>query len=119
MGAYGDCVYGDGPYGGEPFPIGRLAGSLTLGTSAATLFTSCGRSIIQEIHVSNPSGAPVDLTVSVGADAAAGRLFDGLAIMADSERSFRFMLPLENGEVMEAFAGTDAVLNITVDAHTV
>jgi hypothetical protein len=95
----------------------RFAGPVKLGTSAATLFTSSGRSLIEEVHVQNPSGSPVDLTVSIGADAAGTRIFDGLSIAADSEKKFRFVLPLENGEIMQAFAGTNNVLDITVDGQ--
>lgn len=95
----------------------RFAGPLKLTNTAATLFTSSGRSLIEEIHVQNPSASPVDLTLSVGTDAAGTRIMDGLAIAADSEKKFRFVLPLENGEIMQGFASTTAVLDITIDGR--
>ncbi|MDH4046369.1 MAG: hypothetical protein OEW06_18130 [Gemmatimonadota bacterium] len=95
----------------------RFAGPTILGTGAATLFTSSGDSLVEMVHVSNPTGSPVDLTMSLGADAAGTRFIDGLPIAADSERKFRFYLPLADGEILQAFAGTGSVLVATIDGR--
>ena len=101
---------------GTPGPA-RFAGPTVLGTGAATLFTSSGDSLVEMVHVSNPTGSPVDLTMSLGADAAGTRFIDGLAIPADSERKFRFYLPLADSEIVQAFAGTGSALVVTVDGQ--
>jgi hypothetical protein len=95
----------------------RFAGPLRLGTSPTTLLTSTGRSLIEMIHLSNPSGSPVDFTLSIGDDAAGTRIYDGYSIPADTERKLRQLFVLENGETVQAFAGTDAVLDISVDGR--
>lgn len=55
--------------------------------------------------------------MSIGADTAAGRIFDGFSIAADSERDFRFMFTLEIGESIQAYAGTNAVLDVTLQGE--
>lgn len=110
---YGSDAYGSGPYGGAAWQ----GGPLLLTDSPATIFTSTGRSLIHVIWVSNPSGADVDLTMSVGTDAVGTRLFDGFPIGADSERGFRQVLVLEDGEILQAFASQDAVLDVLLDGQ--
>lgn len=95
----------------------RLAGPSRLTNSAATLFTSSGRTQVDYVHVDNPSGSPVDLTLSIGADAAGTRIIDGLSVPADSEREFRFFFVLEDTEILQGFASTDAVLDLIVNGQ--
>ena len=94
----------------------RLAGPAQVSNSAATKYTSPATgAIVREIHVSNPSGSPVDFTLSVGTDAAGTRLYDGLSIPADSVRTFYHYIVLGNAEIIQAFAGTNNILTLTLD----
>jgi hypothetical protein len=56
----------------------------------------------------------VDFTLSIGADAAGTRLFDGYAIGADSARTFWCYHALTNAEIVQALAGTNNVITLTL-----
>lgn len=94
----------------------RLYGPALLATSAATLFNvppRC-RSIIDHIRLVNNTSSAVDVTMSVGADAAGTRLWDSLTLAADASKSVRGPFTLEDAEVFQAFAGTSNAVTITV-----
>lgn len=95
----------------------RFAGPALLTTTAATQFTTSAneQAIIRHIHVSNPTAGAVDLTMSIGADAAATRIFDGYSIAADSVFDHYCLYVLAETEVMQALAGTASALTITID----
>jgi hypothetical protein len=86
----------------------RLAGPAALTTSAATKYTAPtgGKAIIRELRVSNPSAAPVDLTVSIGADAVGTRIIDGYPIPADTTMPFFGYWVIESAEVVQMKAST-------------
>lgn len=93
----------------------RLSGPTVLTGSAVTQFTGAsGGSRIETISVSNPSASPVDLTLSIGADAAGTRYYDDYAIPADTEVSYNLYLPINADEPVQAFAGTAGVLVLTI-----
>jgi hypothetical protein len=99
--------------------IDRLSGPALLSASAATIYTTpAGGALLETIDVSNPSGSPVDLTISIGTDAAGTRIYDGLPILADSKRLLRVYLPLSSAEVVQAKASTGSVLNVTLNGKT-
>jgi hypothetical protein len=70
---------------------------------------------VKHIHVQNPTASTVDFTLSIGANAAGTRLFDGLPIPADSERSFWGPYTLTAAEIIQAVAGTTNVITLTID----
>lgn len=84
------------------------------------------RYVIRHIHVSNPSGAAVGFTASIGVDAAGTRIFDDFSVAAAAEgetesvKDFWGAWVLEAGDTFEAYAGTDATLVMTVagERHT-
>jgi hypothetical protein len=86
--------------------------------SAATVFTSSGDSLVEMIHLYNQHSSAVTFTLSVGTDAAGTRLWDSYPIPADKDVKLRLYLALADGEVLQAYSGTDAVLNISVDGRT-
>jgi hypothetical protein len=93
----------------------RLAGPALVSNSAATKYTApAGGALVRSIHVSNPSGSAVDFTLSIGADAAGTRLFDGYAIGADSAETFWCYHALTNAEIVQALAGTNNVITLTL-----
>ncbi len=94
----------------------RLAGPALVTNSAATKYTApAGGALIRAIHVSNPSGAPVDFTLSIGTDAAGTRLYDGYPFPIDFATTFWCYHALTSGEIVQAFAGTNNVLTLTLD----
>ncbi len=97
----------------------RLSGPAQLSGAATTLYTvpAATKTVVRYIHVQNPSASPVALTMSIGADAAGVRIYDALAIAANSAQDFFCYHVLEATEVLQAFAGTASVLVVTVDGE--
>jgi hypothetical protein len=101
----------------------RLFGPAALTNAAATKYTvpANTKTIIRQIHLQNPSGAAVPVTVSIGADAAATRILDAYSLAAaavgepDSVYDPPCYYVLEAGEVIQAFAGTTAVIVMTIN----
>lgn len=95
----------------------RLAGPAQVSNAAATKYTTPAstRTRILHIHVQNPSGSAVDFTMSIGTDAAGTRIFDGFSIPADSAKSFYGPYTLEAAEIIQAFAGTNNIITLTID----
>lgn len=99
----------------------RLAGPAQVSNAAATKYTvpASTKTVLRSIHVQNPSGSPVDFTLSIGTDAAGTRLYDALAIPADSEKTFWCYHVLEAAEIIQAFAGTNNILTLTLDGDEI
>lgn len=97
----------------------RLSGPAQLTGTPATIYTvpAATKTVVRYIHVSNPSASPVALTMSIGADAAGTRIFDALAIAANSEQDFWCYHVLEAAEIIQAWAGTASVLVVTMDGE--
>lgn len=94
----------------------RLAGPALVSNSAATKYTGpSGGALIRSIHVSNPTASAVDFTLSIGADAAGTRLYDGYPIAADSAVTFWCYHAITNAEIVQAVAGTNNVITLTID----
>jgi len=100
----------------------RLYGPALVATGPATVYTvpALTKTILRQIHVSNPSGAPVTLTASIGADAAATRLLGAYSIPAaaagvtDSVRDIFLYIPMEAAEILQLAAGTNNILNVVI-----
>lgn len=101
----------------------RLAGPAQIVTGPATIYTvpSTTKTIIRHIHVQNPSGSAVTLTLSIGTDAAGKRIFDAFSVPAAAAGVTANVIDhwcyyvLDAAEVLQAAAGTNNVLVITVD----
>jgi hypothetical protein len=94
----------------------RLAGPALVSNAAATKYTVPGATttVVRHLHIANPTGSAVDFTLSIGTDAAALRLFDGLSIPADSVYEHFCYHVLDAAEIIQAFAGTDNVITLTI-----
>lgn len=100
----------------------RLAGPAQVSNAAATKYTvpAATKTIIRQLHVQNPSGSAVTLTISIGADAAGTRLYDAYSIPAAAAGVTGSVLDifgywvLETTEILQAFAGTNNILTLTV-----
>lgn len=95
----------------------RLAGPAQVSNAAATKFTvaSNEKYLLRHIHVSNPSGGAVTFTCSIGADAAATRLFDAYSIAAGAVLDHFCYYIMDEAEIFQALSGTNNVLTLTVD----
>ena len=100
----------------------RLVGPAVVATGPTTVYTvpAATKTILRHIHVSNPSGAPVTLTMSITADAAGTRLLGAYSIPAaaagvtDSVRDIFCYFPMEAAEILTVSAGTPDVLVIVI-----
>jgi hypothetical protein len=100
----------------------RLYGPAQIATGPATVYTvpAVTKTILRQFHVSNPSASPVTLTISIGADAAATRLWSTYSIPAaaagvsDSVRDIFVYIPMEAAEILQLSAGTNNVLVVTL-----
>lgn len=97
----------------------RLHGPALVAAAAATKYTTPSnvRTKVRHIHISNPTASPVDFTLSIGVDAVATRLFDGLVIPADSVVDYWGPYTLAAAEIVQAGAGTTNVLTLTIDGE--
>jgi hypothetical protein len=97
----------------------RLYGPTLLGNAASTFYT-CPVStiaVIRHVHVSNPSGANVDFSLSIGTSAAGTRIWDAQPIPADDLLDHYQDFALAAGEIIQGFAGSAATLNLTIDGY--
>jgi len=95
----------------------RFHGPAQVATGPATKYTvpASRRACVRHIHVNNPSGAPVTFTLSIGADAAATRIFDALSIAAGAQLDHYCKYDVEAAEVIQAGAGTNNILVLVID----
>lgn len=95
----------------------RLYGPAQLAASAADLYTCPASTVarVLNIHASNPSGSPVDINLSIGADATGTRIFDDYAVPADGIVRESYPYELAAGEKIQGWADSagTVVLSIT------
>ena len=99
----------------------RLAGPLQVSNAATTRYTvpASTKTIVRHIHVSNPSGSAVTFTLTIGADAAAVRLFDAYSIAANTVLDHFCYYVVDAAEVMQTNAGTNNILVFTMDGDEI
>lgn len=99
----------------------RLAGPAQVSNAAATKYTvpASTKTIVRHIHVSNTSAGAVLLTMSIGADGAATRIFDGYSIAAGTVLDHFCYYVLDAAEVIQALAGTNNILTLTIDGDEI
>lgn len=95
----------------------RLHGPAQVSNAAATKYTVPGatKTVVRHIHVQNPSGSPVTFTMSIGTDAAGTRIYDAYTIAANSVLSVWCYHVLEATEIIQALAGTNNILTLTIN----
>jgi hypothetical protein len=105
----------------------RFYGPALIATGPVTVYTvpAGEKAVLRHIHVSNPSGAIVTFTLSIGADAAATRLWQTYNIPAagagvsDNVRDIPVYLPMEAAEIVTLSAGTNNILVITISGERI
>lgn len=95
----------------------RLHGPALVSNAAATKYTTPAgtKTIVRHVHVQNPSASAVTFTMSIGADAAGTRIFDVFSIAAGTVFDHFPYYVLSAAEVLQAFAGTNNILTLTID----
>lgn len=99
----------------------RFHGPAQVSNAAATAYTVAAseKIILRHIHVNNPSASAVTFTMSIGADAAAVRLFDAYSIPANSLLDHFCYYILDAAEVIQKLAGTNNILVLTIDGDRI
>jgi hypothetical protein len=97
----------------------RFSGPAQVSNAAATKYTvpASTISILRNIHISNPSGSAVTFTMSIGADAAGTRVYDAYSIAANSVLDIFVLMTLNATEIIQALAGTNNILTLTLDGE--
>jgi hypothetical protein len=97
----------------------RLTGPALLTNVAATKYTvpASTVTVVQHIHVENPTASAVPFTLSIGVDAAGTRIYDAYSIGAGQVLDTFAKYVLNAGEVLQAFAGTTNVMTLTIDGQ--
>lgn len=97
----------------------RMHGPSLVSNVAATKYTVPASRLgkLRHIHISNPSGSAVTFTMSIGTDATALRIFDGFSIAAGTVFDHYPFYILSAAEVIQAFAGTNNILTLTIDGE--
>jgi hypothetical protein len=95
----------------------RLVGPQLLTNAAATIYTTPASTVtlVQHLHVSNPTASAVGFTMSIGADAAATRVYDNFQIAAGGVLDVFCKYVLTATQTLQALGSTTNVLNITLD----
>src|SRR4030095_1689076 len=102
----------------------RIGVPAQVATGPTTIYTvpSNTKTILRHLHVSNPSASAVTLTLSIGADAAGTRWVGAYSIpgaaagVVNSQQDWYWYIPMEAAEILQASAGTNNVLTITIGA---
>lgn len=105
----------------------RLMGPAAVATGPATVYTvpALTKTVIRKIHVQNPSGSPVTLTLSIGADAAGTRILAAFSVPAAAAGVTGNVIDwwgpytMDAAEVLTASAGTNNILVLTVDGEEI
>jgi hypothetical protein len=100
----------------------RLYGPAQLPATTGTRYTvpANRRAVIRAIHLSNPTAGAVDVTASIGADAAGTRFLDGYPIGTDQKITIYGPFTMEAAEIlaMHASAATSIVAVVDGDEET-
>lgn len=99
----------------------RFSGPAQVSNAAATKLTvaSGEKNEIVHIHVQNPSASTVTFFMSIGGDAAGTRLYDAYPIGPGQVLDLFPYYVLDAAEVLQAYAGTNNILTLTIDGYRV
>lgn len=93
----------------------RLAGPLLVTNAVVTRYTvpALTKTIIRHIHISNP-GASITLDMSIGADAAATRIFDDFPVPATNVYDWYGYVVMDAAEILQTLASVTNQITITI-----
>lgn len=97
----------------------RAVGPMQLAGADALLYTVPAgmRLTITHIHITNPTGGAVTMFLSIGADTAANREYDGYSVAAGALLDHYPRLVLEAAETIRGHASAGASINLTLDGY--
>lgn len=97
----------------------RLVGPVQIATGPATVYTvpAVTKTTVRHIHVYNPGGGTVKLTMSIGADAAGTRVFDAFPVAEDVPFDHYGIYHLSATEVIQLAADVNNQLVIVIDGE--
>jgi hypothetical protein len=97
----------------------RLYGPAQLAAAAATVYTvPAGRiAVIRNIHIVNPTAGDLTFTISIGADAAATRIFSAQTALSEDVYDSFAPFVMTGAEILQAWASAAASLVLTVDGE--
>jgi hypothetical protein len=96
----------------------RLAGPLQLANADALLYTAptyipaAQTTVLRQIHLYCTAATTIFL--SIGADTAANRIVDGLALATGEERDINVYIPLASAETIRGHAVLATSVNVTL-----
>jgi hypothetical protein len=96
-----------------------MSGPALLTGAAATKYTTPGSTItvLQHIHVENPTAGAIGFTLSIGADAAGTRLYDNFTIAGGAVLDQFCKYVLNPADIVQAFASVAGVATLTLDGQ--
>ena len=99
----------------------RLAGPMLVDLTDELIYTvpAVTKTIVRHIHYVNATAAAVTLTISVGADTAANRIFDAYSVAAGAVIDFYPLLVLEAAETLRAHASADDTTTLTINGEEI
>ena len=94
----------------------RFVGPTRLTNAAATVYTVPGlsKALVRHIHFMNPSASAITVTFSIGADGATTRLLEAVSVPAASTYDWYPYMVVYATEIVQAYASTTAVVNMTM-----
>jgi hypothetical protein len=99
----------------------RFHGPAQVSNAAATKYTvlTNEKIIVRHIHVYNPGTGSATFTLSIGADAAALRLFDAYPVAEDVPLDHWCYYVVEEAEIIQGLSGTNNQLVLTIDGDRI
>lgn len=105
----------------------RIVGPAQVATGPTTVYTvpAGTLAILRYLRITNPTGAPVTFTMSIGADGVTTRVYTTYSIPAaaagvsDSVRDVWLNIPMSAAEILTVSAGTNNALVIVVTADLI
>lgn len=96
----------------------RIYGPATLAAAAATIYTvpASTTTIVRYIRFVNTTGTDRPVTLSVGADAAATRIFGAVTIPAGGSLDWTGAIPMTAGEIIQGYSSATAAITTIIAA---
>jgi hypothetical protein len=96
--------------------VTRFVGPTRLTNAAATVYTVPGlsKALVRHVHFMNPSAGSIGVTVSIGTDGATTRVLESFTVGAGTTYDWYPYMVLDSAEIVQAFAGTTAIVNMTM-----
>jgi hypothetical protein len=94
----------------------RFHGPAQLTASAATLYTVPANTtaIVRYIRIANTTATDRTVTLSIGADAAATRIFSGTTVPANGSVDWSGFIPMTAAEIVQGLSSAATALTVVI-----